>query len=176
MHIEYEDLLLRDAAADDAALLARWWNNGSLMSHTGFPLGLRTNTDKVRVQLSRESDENRHLIAEREGMAIGELSYKTVAEGVANLEIRVCIPKERGKGRGEKLLSMLITELFDMGYKMITARPDSKNSRMRHVCERLGFTLTEVAEDSWHDQLGRLQSAAEYELSPENFRSFINRQ
>ena len=172
MRIVYGDFVIRDACADDIETLTRWWNNGRLMSYVGFPLGLRTNPEKVRAQISRDDDSNRHLMIDRAGMRIGEMSCKKVADGVYSVGITVCIPKERNHGNGKKLLSMLIGKLFSQGAQMITADADSKNLRARHVCERVGFKENESERSTWHDQTGSLHTSVYFELLPQDFVDF----
>ena len=38
MELTYKNILIRNAEEEDASLLARWWNSGSVMAHAGFPL------------------------------------------------------------------------------------------------------------------------------------------
>ena len=40
MKIENNDLYIRNADVDDCAQLAKWWNDGGVMAHAGFPNGL----------------------------------------------------------------------------------------------------------------------------------------
>lgn len=40
MHLQYNDLTIRSALPADAPQLVRWWNDGAVMAHAGFPLGL----------------------------------------------------------------------------------------------------------------------------------------
>ena len=46
MHIQYDTLLIRDAVTADAQQLTAWWNDGAVMAHAGFPLGLGTTVEK----------------------------------------------------------------------------------------------------------------------------------
>ena len=47
MKLEYEGVLLRNAEAGDAGQLAAWWNDGKVMAHAGFPLGLGTTPESL---------------------------------------------------------------------------------------------------------------------------------
>lgn len=42
MHLQYRDLAIRNAAPADVPLLVKWWNDGAVMAHAGFPNGLHT--------------------------------------------------------------------------------------------------------------------------------------
>lgn len=46
------------------------------------------------------------------------------------------------------------------------------NKRAQHVYEELGFTKVKIRIDDWKDQLGRLQSAVDYELTEGDFIGF----
>lgn len=53
MRLEEGMLCIRDAEADDSAQLVKWWNDGSVMAHAGFPKGLGTTEEQVRAKLAR---------------------------------------------------------------------------------------------------------------------------
>ena len=40
MELKYGTVLLRDATKADAKQLVHWWNDGAVMAHAGFPMGL----------------------------------------------------------------------------------------------------------------------------------------
>ena len=42
MKIEHNEICLRDVTAADCKQLGKWWNDGSIMAHAGFPNGLGT--------------------------------------------------------------------------------------------------------------------------------------
>ena len=46
MHLQYDDLTIRSALPSDAPQLVCWWNDGAVMAHAGFPLGLGTTVEK----------------------------------------------------------------------------------------------------------------------------------
>ena len=46
MEHTYKNLTIRNATVDDAAILADWWNDGTIMAHAGFPDGLGTRQRK----------------------------------------------------------------------------------------------------------------------------------
>ena len=40
MRIQKDNILIRTATVDDAVQLNKWWNDGRVMEHAGFPYGL----------------------------------------------------------------------------------------------------------------------------------------
>ena len=80
MQVQYKNLTIRDAVAADAAQLAAWWNDGAVMAHAGFPLGLGTTVEKVIAGLGN----GRLILIENERL-IGEACYRKVGEGVAEI-------------------------------------------------------------------------------------------
>lgn len=223
MYIHNSNLTIRDATADDAEQLAEWWNDGEVMAHAGFPLGLGTTAEKVAESLKLDRDDTRRrLIIEVDSVRVGEMSYRrvdavesnTAADAgnndkasdpyaarndgnesdlqaarnagnesdphtarndgtplapTAEIGIKICDPASQNRGIGKRLLCMLISELFRMGYEKIILDTNLKNTRAQHVYERLGFRRLRVNVDSWRDQLGRLQSSVDYELRPSDF-------
>lgn len=211
MYIHNSNLTIRDATADDAVQLAEWWNDGEVMAHAGFPLGLGTTAEKVAESLKLDRDDTRRrLIIEVDSVRVGEMSYRrvdavesnTAADAgnndkasdpyaarnagnesdqhtarndgtplapTAEIGIKICDPASQNRGIGKRLLCMLISELFRMGYEKIILDTNLNNTRAQHVYERLGFRRLRVNVDSWRDQLGRLQSSVDYELRPSDF-------
>ena len=176
MRIENGDLCIRNAESADCAQLAAWWNDGAVMAHAGFPNGLGTSAEAVAAQIASDTDDTRRrLMIEYQGIAIGEMSYRNQGDHVAEIGIKICDPAYQEKGLGRVLLSMLIGRLFSLGYRKIVLDTNLKNTRAQHVYELLGFRKLRVNQDSWTDQLGRKQSAVDYELTPETFNDYSNR-
>ena len=170
MKLEYEGILLRNAEESDCAQLAAWWNDGAVMAHAGFPLGLGTTPEKIAAQIATDSDETRRrLILAYQEKPIGEMSFRILENSAAEIGVKICDAAYRERGIGRKALSMLIAELFKRGCGKIILDTNLNNIRAQHVYESLGFQKTGVRSDSWTDQLGRLQSAVDYELTPEHF-------
>lgn len=175
MLLTHQALTIRNATTADASTLAAWWNDGAVMAHAGFPLGLGTTPENIAEDLSTDRDDTRRrLILELSGTPIGEMSYRNLGNGTAEIGIKICDATKQEKGLGRKYLSLLITALFDEhSYHRIFLDTNLKNTRAQHVYESLGFQKIRVVENSWTDQLGVPQSAVEYELFPGNFISFI---
>lgn len=47
MRIQKNDLTIRNAEKSDCDQLAAWWNNGNVMAHAGFPLGLNITAEEM---------------------------------------------------------------------------------------------------------------------------------
>ena len=168
MLIQYENLLIRTAAEADAPQLTAWWNDGKVMAHAGFPMGLGTTKEKVIAGL-REG----LLVIEENGRLIGECNYRPQEGKIVQIGIKICETDCQNRGVGRKILSMLISRLFRDGYEKIVLDTNLTNVRAQHVYESLGFTKLRVNIDSWKDQLGNPKSSVDYELLPEKFITFI---
>lgn len=172
MVLEYKNLRIRKAITQDASLLATWWNDGSVMAHAGFPLGLETSEEEVSRKLGK--DGTHRFIIEKEGTPIGEMCYKEVEKEVAEIGIKICVPQEREKGYGRVLLSLLIQYLFEEAkYQKIILDTDLENLRAQHVYELLGFKKTKIKENAWKNQIGELRGVVYYELIPQNFVNYL---
>lgn len=170
MLIEQGDICIRNAEKADCAQLAAWWNDGRVMAHAGFPLGLNTTAEEIEAQLAGDSDETvRRLMIEYRGVPIGEMNYRSMGTRTAEIGIKICDPAYQEKGLGRMILSLLIKRLFAMGYEKIVLDTNKNNTRAQHVYELLGFQKLRVNEHNWRDQLGNWQSSVDYELTPERF-------
>jgi RimJ/RimL family protein N-acetyltransferase len=169
MRLKSGKLTIRNATTEDAEILCRWWNDGAVMAHAGFPNGLGTSAEKIAASLKQDTDLHRRLILELEGVAIGEMNYRTTAERTAEIGIKICDASQQDRGHGTTFIRMLIDYLFEhRGYDKIALDTNLKNERAQHVYEKLGFRKTATRMNSWKNQLGELQSAVEYELLKED--------
>lgn len=170
MRIIHQDICIRNAESADCAQLVRWWNDGGVMAHAGFPDGLGTTAEQIQEQIESDSDDTkRRLMIEYKGSAIGEMSYYNRENNIAEIGIKICDTECQEKGLGRVILSMLIGELFSMGYAKIILDTNLKNTRAQHVYEMLGFQKVRINENSWTNQIGEVQSSVDYELVRENF-------
>ena len=173
MYISHKDICVRNAEEKDCAQLAAWWNDGAIMAHAGFPLGLNTTAKKIAAQIAADSDETRRrLIIDYCGRSIGEASFRILNDQTAEIGIKICEPQYQEKGLGRVILSLLIKELFTNGCTKIVLDTNTKNLRAQHVYELLGFRRMRVNEDSWKDQLGVWQSSVDYELTSDDFHDY----
>ena len=125
MSIQYKNLTIRQAEVADAKQLTAWWNDGAVMAHAGFPNGLGTTEEEVIEGLG-----NGRMVIEENDHLIGECNYRNVANGVAEIGIKICETDCQNRGVGRKVLSMLIGWLFRNGYsKIILDTPVSSSSR-----------------------------------------------
>ena len=167
MPLKYENLEIRRATQSDAPTLMAWWNDGGVMAHAGFPNGLNITLDEVIAGLNPGS-----LIIMENGHPIGECCYRAAEPGTAEIGIKICVGDCQNRGIGKKVLSMLITYLFQSGYDKIALSTNPDNLRARHVYRALGFREVRINADSWTDQLGRLQSSVDCELIKGDFHSY----
>ena len=167
MELQHGNILLRDATKADAKQLAEWWNDGAVMAHAGFPNGLGTTEEEVAEDIGTGA-----LIIEEAGKPIGEANYRIVDDKVAEIGIKICVFDCQNRGIGKIVLSMLIHYLFDNGFDKIVLDTNLENKRAQHVYESLGYRKVRVNIDSWTDQVGKLQSSVDYELTEENLINF----
>ncbi len=173
MFLTYQDLTIRNATAEDAPLLERWWNDGALMAHAGYPNGTGEKAAHIAQKIAKDDDAtHRRLILEAAGTPIGEMSYRNLNDGSAEIGIKICEMDRQEKGYGRKFLSLLIAALFRMGYEKVVLDTNLQNRRAQHVYESLGFVKTAVHENAFQDQLGQWQTSVDYELLPQDFITF----
>ena len=157
---------MRSAGVEDAALLGKWWRDGDVMAHAGFPLGLKITNEQISEQIQRGSGT---LIIEVEDSPIGEMSYCDIGEKTAQIGIKICKKDMQSKGYGLRFLRMLIGELFAQGFEKIILDTNVNNIAAQKTYEKLGFRKLRTNADVWKDQMGVLQSSIDYELTRENF-------
>ena len=166
MNISKGNFRMRSATAQDAKLLSRWWNDGKVMAHAGFPKGLGIAEREIVESLEKDNRFRRRLIIEYDDKPIGEMSYGTPRDEVAEIGIKICDASQQNRGYGTQFLKMLLEYLFiSMRYDKIILDTNLKNERAQHVYERLGFRRIRTNIDSWKNQLGEPQSSVEYEMT-----------
>ena len=171
MYLHQNELTIRDALPADAPLLCRWWNDGKVMEHAGFPQGLGTSVEKITQKLLEPDNRTHLLIIESEGLPIGEMNWRREESDHAEIGIKICESDRQEKGFGSRLIAMLCRDLFaNRGIARITLNTLLENQRAQHVYEKLGFVKTGVRENCWRDQTGKLRTAVDYQLLPQQLR------
>lgn len=171
MYLHQNELTIRDALPADAPLLCRWWNDGKVMEHAGFPQGLGTSVEKITQKLLELDNRTHLLIIESEGLPIGEMNWRREESDHAEIGIKICESDRQEKGFGSRLIAMLCRDLFaNRGIARITLNTMLENQRAQHVYEKLGFVKTGVRENCWRDQTGKLRTAVDYQLLPQQLR------
>ncbi|WP_150273703.1 GNAT family N-acetyltransferase [Paenibacillus tepidiphilus] len=172
MYLQHGNLLIRDAREEDAMILCKWWNDGRIMAHAGFPFGLRTTEEAVKDSIQAATDHNRLLMVEIDGGPAGEMNYRTLPGNAAEIGVKICDFQQQDKGYGTVLITMLIGSLFkEMKYDTIRLDTNVKNTRAQHVYEKIGFKRKALHTDSWKNQLSEWQSSVEYEMGKEYYFS-----
>lgn len=174
MYIQKNNLAIRNASTDDSILLSKWWNDGKIMAHAGFPNGTGQTPESIAESLSNDTDDtHRRLMIEVDNAPVGEMNYRNKGNRVAEIGIKICDFSKQEKGYGKVLISMLINSLFDdFGYQKIILDTNLNNKRAQHVYEQLGFRKLRVNHNSWHNQIGELQSSIDYEMTKDDFNNY----
>ncbi|MHB8127943.1 MAG: GNAT family N-acetyltransferase [Mobilitalea sp.] len=161
---ETKNLAIRIATTEDAKILCKWWSDGKVMAHAGFPNGIETDIQELKERISKEDDNNRRLIIEIDSIGVGEMSFR-IDDNSADIGIKICDFSYQEKGFGTKAIKMLINYLFkERAVDKIVLDTNLNNTRAQHVYEKIGFQKVKINIDSWRDQVGVLQSFIEYEL------------
>lgn len=175
MYLCHKHLIIRDALVSDAALLCRWWNDGAVMEHAGFPQGIHTTIEQVTAQILLETGPKYRLIIESHQTPIGEMCYQDMGNHTAQIGIKICELSFQNHGLGSEILSLFCKSLFeDYGFTKIILDTMLENKRAQHVYEKLGFVQTAINRDCWQDQTGKMRTSIDYTLLPSNFSPVIH--
>ncbi|MDD3171191.1 MAG: GNAT family protein [Bacilli bacterium] len=174
--IKKDNLVIRSATIEDVKILNDWWNDGRVMAHAGFPLGLGQSLEETTRQiLENETNISQRCIIMIDEKKIGEMNYR-IKEEVAAIGIKICEFQYQNQGYGTKLLKMLIDFLFtdrtlnkDKKIKKIVLDTNLNNVRAQKVYEKIGFLKIKTNINSWKDQLGNWQSSVDYEMTRETY-------
>lgn len=156
----------------DASTLYNWWNDGSVMSHAGFPNGLNISLDKIYDQINNLPLNKRLFILEVDHNKVGEANI-TINNNIGELGIKICEKEYQDKGYGRLFLSMMIEKLFE-SVETIILDTNYKNNRARHVYESLGFKLDTIKPGAFIDQLGNPQDVVYYRLDKNDFNNYLD--
>ena len=133
MNIYYNQLRIRNAEKKDCEQLARWWNDGKVMAHAGFPNGLGTTVAEIEKQIANDSDKTkRRLVIEYKEKLIGEMSFYVYEN--AKYEIEKIKEKV-------KTLTAKITELEAEKVKLENQVKSEKALKEAAECELIGLRV-----------------------------------
>ena len=180
LRIEKDNIVIRSATVDDVVQLNKWWNDGKVMEHAGFPNGIGESLEDT-IENIKNRDRFRELcIIEIDGKAVGELSF-SIKDNTAYPGWKICDFDYQNKGYGTKIIKMLFEFLFTdeeinslVSVEKIFWDTMLDNKRAQHVYEnKIGARRLGIRENAWKDQLGNLRSFVEYEITREElFNSF----
>lgn len=176
IRVQQNNLTIRSAEVTDAELLTTWWNDGTVMEHAGFPNGLNQSVEETMEQVKSNEDRISQLcMIEVSGVRIGEMNYR-IGNRFAEIGIKICDTSYQNQGLGTKFITMLIEFLFTdktlnnaVPIDKIILDTNSENERAMHVYEKIGFLKIRVNEAAWRDQLGKVQSSVNYEMTRERY-------
>ncbi len=178
MKIDEKNIVIRSANLDDAIILNRWWNDGQVMEHAGFPQGLNQSMDETIGEIKRwERKISQLCIIEIDGRPVGELSYSVHGDGNVYTGWKICDADYQNQGYGPKIIKMLLNFIFTdqrinevAPIERILWNTMIENERAQYVYEnKIGARKIRINENSWQDQLGRWRTSVDYEIKREDF-------
>ena len=178
MRIQKDNIVIRSATTHDAIQLNKWWNDGSVMEHAGFPNGLGESLEDTMNNIrSWEGKLSQLCIIEIDGKSVGELSYRIKGDNAAYPGWKICDFSYQNRGYGPKIIRMLFEFLFTdevinskFPIEKIVWDTMLENERAQYVYEnKIGAQKVGVRKNCWKDQNGKLRTAVDYELSKEEF-------
>jgi len=108
MRIQKDNIVVRSATIDDAIQLNKWWNDGKVMEHAGFPNGLGESLEDTMNNISSwEGKLSQLCIIEIDGKSVGELSYRIKDDNAAYPGWKICDFSYQNQGYGPKIIMML---------------------------------------------------------------------
>lgn len=138
-------LTVRRAEVGDAELICALWTDPQVMGYVGFPHGLDTNPDEVRVRIEEEKGTQSPfdilLVAElrSESSVIGQcIMHLPDEEGTAGTDIKL-LPKHWRKGYGVEIKQGLLDCLFSYtSCESVQATPNVDNMASIKLQEAVG--------------------------------------
>ncbi len=178
MRIEKDNIVIRSANIDDAIQLNKWWNDGKIMAHAGFPKGLGQSLEDTIIQIRKyEGKLSQVCIIEIDGKNIGELNYRIKDDGSVYPGWKICDLDYQNQGYGTEIIKILFKFLFSdeninskFSVDRITWDTMLENKRAQYIYEKkIHARKIGIKENAWKDQLGNLRSSVEYEITREDF-------
>ena len=168
-----KNFTIKSAVKTDAPLLLYWWNDGEIMAHAGFPLGLQITAQKVKENISKNSYNCQLMIIYCDDTPIGEMNYR--AEGnVYDFGIKICNKEFQNGGYGTEILKQMFNYLFTVkNAEKLTCDTNLKNIRAQYVYEyKLKMKRVKTLYYCWTNQIGEKSSATFFEITKKDFLSF----
>ena len=178
MRIEKDNIVIRSANLKDAEILNRWWNDGSVMEHAGFPNGLGQSMEETIECVKRNEGRISQLcIIEIDGKPVGELDYNITGNDTVYPGWKICEKEYQNKGYGTVIISTLFDFIFtdekiNSVCKVNKIEWDTtlENKRAQYVYEnKIKAVKKDVLKNNWKDQIGNWRTAVVYEISREKF-------
>lgn len=108
MRIQKDNIVIRSATIDDAVQLNKWWNDGRVMEHAGFPNGLGESLEDTMNNIrSWEGKLSQLCVIEIDGKPVGELSYRIKDDNAAYPGWKICDFSYQNRGYGPKIIRMV---------------------------------------------------------------------
>lgn len=171
--IDYDgnQILIREANKDDVDIFYKWWNDGTIMSHAGFPQGLGISKTAIEGIINRNSHKEKRFLILVSGRPIGEMHYRFTQEKTAVIGIKICNSDFRKKGFGTTAIGQLLEIVFrDLDCERVQLDTASENIAAQEFYSKIGFRQKELKTNNWTDQNGNLPSSVEYELTYEEWK------
>ncbi len=178
MRIRKDNIVIRSATINDAVQLNKWWNDGKVMEHAGFPRGLGESLeDTIKNIRGWEGKLSQLCVIEIDGKLVGELNYRIKGDNAVYPGWKICDFSYQNQGYGPKIIRMLFEFLFTdeainskFPIEKIVLDTMLENKRAQHVYEnKIGARKIGIRKDCWKDQNGKLRTVVDYELSKEEF-------
>jgi RimJ/RimL family protein N-acetyltransferase len=136
-------LLIRLATPTDATLIHSLWTDPRVMTHVGFPQGLRTSPEKIQAEVaSRGSSEFEQLlivVLKKTDQSIGQCKMGHPDEqGISETDIKI-LPEFWGHGYGVEIKRGLLDYLFThTDCQAVSATPNVNNIASIKMQEAVG--------------------------------------
>lgn len=166
-------IIIRQLETGDEEFLYKWWNDGEMMGHAGFPFGTMQSKEAIKKNIQEEienyntfPDKKRFIICKKDTMKpIGEINYCSWDKRSQKCEfgIKICEIEEQGKGYGKDALYNFIDFLFrNLNLNKIELTSMIDNKRAHSLYKKLGFKEIGIIRDGYFDSRSGLFSNVMY--------------
>ncbi len=166
---------LKKAQPDDSVVLTKWWNDGKVMAHAGFPNGVGTTVEKVRAQIENRPFYNLLFIIYYGSEPIGEISAD-IKDGVADFGIKICNEEYQNKGIGTFAIEKFFKELFSSDIvDKVKISTNANNTRAIHFYKDK-IKAIETNHFEFKDANGKNQEGIEFELTKSQWKELSKKE